>query len=116
MGPIAIIGLSLRFPGSIQDERTFWDTLKTGKCCITQIPEERWPVRELRHKNRTEPGRSLTFSAGVLPDIELFDAGFFGISPREAAWLDPQQRLLLELAYEAMENARIASRSLIYGG
>ncbi|MDR0238832.1 MAG: SDR family NAD(P)-dependent oxidoreductase [Deltaproteobacteria bacterium] len=109
---VAIIGFALRFPGHILDEQTLWDTLKNGKSCITQIPEERWPVRELQHDDRTEPGRSVTFSAGVLPDIEKFDADFFGISPREAAWLDPQQRLLLELAYEAMENAGILPRTL----
>jgi acyl transferase domain-containing protein/NADPH:quinone reductase-like Zn-dependent oxidoreductase/acyl carrier protein len=109
---VAIIGLALRFPGNILNEQMLWDTLKEGKSCISQIPEERWPVRELQHISRAEPGRSVSFSAGILPDIEMFDAGFFGISPREAAWLDPQQRLLLELAYEAMENAGIPARSL----
>ena len=83
-----------------------------GKSYVTRIPEERWPVQELQHCDRAEPGRSVTFSAGILEDIDLFDAGFFGISPREAAGLDPQQRLLMELSYEAMENAGIPSRSL----
>ena len=109
---VAIIGLALRFPGDIRNEHTMWDTLKKGKSCITHIPDERWPIRELRHSSRAEPGRSVTFAAGVLQNIDIFDAAFFGISPREAAWLDPQQRLLLELAYEAMEHAGTPSRSL----
>src|SRR5690606_17368316 len=78
----------------------------------TQVPADRWSVDELQHDKRSEPGRSITFSAGVLSRIGEFDAEFFGISPREAAWLDPQQRLLMELAWEAMENAQIPPSKL----
>ena len=31
--------------------------------------------------------------AGLLDDVDQFDAGFFGISPREADLMDPQLRL-----------------------
>ena len=110
--PIAIIGMGFRFPGSVQDEAGMWSMLNSGTSAITQIPEARWPVQELQHPDRSEPGRSVTFAAGVLPDITGFDAGFFGISPREAAWLDPQQRLLLKMAHEAMEQANLPVHSL----
>ncbi|MEO0036124.1 MAG: putative type polyketide synthase [Pseudomonadota bacterium] len=79
---------------------------------MTEIPPDRWDTEVLRHPRRSEPGRSVTFSAGVLSRIDEFDAGFFGISPREAAWLDPQQRLLLELTWEAAENGGIPPSSL----
>lgn len=105
--PIAIIGMGFRFPGHVHDEKSMWSMLTSGTSAITEIPESRWPVRELRHPDRSEPGRSVTFAAGVLDNVLGFDAGFFGISPREAAWLDPQQRILLEMAHEAMENANI---------
>lgn len=105
--PVAIIGLAFRFPGDLGDEVRFWNALKHRRDLVTQVPDDRWAVGELQHKNRSEPGRSITFSAGVLSRIDEFDAGFFGISPREAAWLDPQQRLLLELSWEAMENAGV---------
>lgn len=104
-GPIAVIGMAFRFPGDVKDEEEFWLALKEGRDLIGQIPPERWAVKELQHNKRAEPGRSVSFSAGVLSRIEQFDADFFGISPREAAWMDPQQRLLLELAFESMENA-----------
>lgn len=110
--PIAIIGMGFRFPGSVHDEAGMWSMLNSGTSAITQIPEDRWPVQELQHPDRSEPGRSVTFAAGVLPDITGFDAGFFGISPREAAWLDPQQRLLLKMAHEAMEQANLPARTL----
>ena len=76
------------------------------------MPEDRWSVIELEHSKRSEPGRSVTYSAGVLSRIDEFDAEFFGISPREAAWIDPQQRILLEMSWEAMENAGVLPSSL----
>lgn len=104
--------MAFRFPGDLADEQSLWNALKTGRDLVSQVPSERWAVDELRHPKRAEPGRSNTFSAGVLSRIDEFDAGFFGISPREAAWLDPQQRLLLELAWESMENAGCVPSSL----
>lgn len=105
--PVAIIGVAFRFPGDLANEVDFWDALEKKSDLVTQIPSDRWATVELQHGKRTEPGRSVTFSAGVLSRVDEFDANFFGISPREAAWLDPQQRLLLELSWEAMENAGI---------
>ena len=109
---IAIIGFSFRFPNDHNNECTFWQALKDGENLIGQIPSERWATDELQHSKRSESGRSITFSAGVLSKIDEFDANFFGISPREAAWIDPQQRLLLELSWEAMENAHIKPSSI----
>lgn len=109
---IALVGMAFRFPGNCDDEDSFWAALKEGRDLVTQIPPDRWATSELQHPKRSEPGRSITFSAGVLSRIDEFDAGFFGISPREAAWLDPQQRLLLELSWQAMENAGVAPSTL----
>jgi len=110
--PIAVIGVAFRFPGDHSDEGAFWAALQDRHDLITQVPPERWATQELQHGKRSEPGRSITYSAGVLSRIEEFDAGFFGISPREAAWLDPQQRLLLELSWEALENAGVPASRL----
>lgn len=110
--PIAIVGFAFRFPGDVSDETDFWNALKQKRDLVTQIPADRWAVDELQHDKRSEHGRSITFSAGVLSHIEEFDASFFGISPREAAVLDPQQRLLLELTWETMENAGIPPSSM----
>ena len=110
--PVAIVGFAFRFPGDVSNETDFWNALKQKRDLVTQIPADRWAVDELQHGKRSEHGRSITFSAGVLSHIEEFDAGFFGISPREAAVLDPQQRLLLELTWETMENAGIPPSSM----
>jgi acyl transferase domain-containing protein len=96
----------------LSDEESFWDALVSSKYLVGDIPADRWAVNEFQHAKRSEPGRSVTFSAGVLSRVDEFDAQFFGISPREARMLDPQQRLLLELAWEAMEDGYILPSSL----
>ncbi|MGO3713117.1 SDR family NAD(P)-dependent oxidoreductase [Alcaligenes aquatilis] len=111
-GAIAIIGMAFRFPGDLSQPDQFWNALIEKRDLVTEIPADRWATAELQHDKRSEPGRSITFSAGVLSRIDQFDADFFGISPREAAWLDPQQRLLLELSWEAMENAGVVPSAM----
>ena len=102
---IAIVGVAFRFPGDLSSEADFWQALAGRQDLVTEIPANRWAKERLQHPQRNEPGKSVTFAAGVLSRIDEFDAEFFGISPREAVCLDPQQRLLLELAWEAMENS-----------
>ena len=60
------------------------DLLQSGRCAVSEIPADRWPLSQFRHPRPREPGRSYTFAAGVLPDIWGFDPAVFGISPREA--------------------------------
>lgn len=101
---IAIVGLALRFPGDIDSEEAFWDVLKNARDVVGEVTSDRWGTDVYSHPRRSEPGRSISFSAGLLSRIDEFDAGFFGISPREANQMDPQQRLLLEMTWEALEN------------
>jgi phthiocerol/phenolphthiocerol synthesis type-I polyketide synthase C len=102
--PIAIVAMAFKLPQDCATEHTFWNGLKERHDFVTEVPSDRWATHELQHNKRSEPGRSITFSAGVLSGLDQFDADFFGISPREAAMVDPQHRLLLELSWEAMEN------------
>ncbi|MCP5052907.1 MAG: acyltransferase domain-containing protein, partial [bacterium] len=106
--PIAIIGMSCRFPGGANDPEAFWELLKDGRDTITDIPKERWDA-DAYYSEEPEPGKSITkrgsFITGV--DLTTFDAGFFRISPKEAESMDPQHRLLLEVSIEALENAAI---------
>ena len=102
--PIAIVGMACRFPGGASSPGTFWDCLAQGRDLVGAIDERRFGTEYYYHPNPRAPGRSYTWSAGVLDDIDRFDAAFFGIAPREAAEMDPQQRLLLELTWEALED------------
>ncbi|MFD9906065.1 type I polyketide synthase [Streptomyces sp. NPDC059063] len=95
--PIAIVGMSCRFPGGAHSPEEFWTLLADGTDALSPLPSDRdWPsvvggVRE----------------GGFVYDAIEFDAGFFEMSPREALATDPQQRLLLEASWTAFENAGI---------
>ena len=101
---IAIVGMACRLPGGIESPNDYWQVLKNSEDVVTSIDSKRWGTDYYQHPDKKEPGKSYTFAAGVLSQVDQFDAGFFGISPREAAQMDPQQRLLLELTWEALEN------------
>ncbi|MFN8386728.1 MAG: beta-ketoacyl synthase N-terminal-like domain-containing protein [Anaerolineales bacterium] len=108
--PIAIIGLSCRFPQA-DSPQAFWELLRNGVDAITEVPSDRWDVDEF-HADEPARGKMLTRFGGFLDHVDQFDPAFFGISPREAARMDPQQRLLLEVSWEALENAFIPPSSL----
>jgi phthiocerol/phenolphthiocerol synthesis type-I polyketide synthase C len=108
---IAIVGTACRFPGA-NNPQQFWDLLSSGRDAVTEIPDERWSKAYYFHPRRGQPGKSYTWAAGVIDDVDRFDAGFFGISPREIRQMDPQQRLLLETVWEALEDAGISSAKL----
>ncbi|WP_321791096.1 SDR family NAD(P)-dependent oxidoreductase [Burkholderia pyrrocinia] len=107
MNKIAIVGMACRFPGGANNLGDFWQLLRDERDAVTEIPADRFGTDFYQHPSKREPGKSYTFSAGVVDNVAGFDAAFFGISPREAAQMDPQQRLLLELAWEAFEDAGV---------
>ena len=103
---IAIVGASCRFPGA-ENLGKFWQLLVSAGDAVSEVDDRRWSTRLYYHPDRGEPGKSYTWSAGLITGVDLFEPAFFGISPREAAQMDPQQRLLLELAWHAFEDAGI---------
>lgn len=108
--PIAIIGVSCRFPRA-DSPQAFWELLRNGVDAITEVPSDRWDV-DAFHSTEPAAGKVTTRFGGFIKNVDLFDPHFFGISPREAARMDPQQRLLLEVSWEALENAFIPPSSL----
>lgn len=96
--PIAVVGLSLRFPGGANTPAAFWNLLRDGVDAICPVPPDRWQAAT---GSAGQPG----LAGGFIEDITRFDAHFFSIAPREAAAMDPQQRLLLEVSWEALEQA-----------
>src|SRR5215468_10550687 len=110
-GSIAIVGASCRFPGA-EDLEGFWGLLASGTDAVSEVGPERWSTRFYHHSDRSEPGKSYTWAAGLITGIDLFEPSFFGISPREAAQMDPQQRLMLELTWHAIEDAGIPAAKL----
>jgi len=111
MQPIAIVGIACRFPKA-PNVTAFWQLLCEGRDGIGPVPQERWDADAFYAEDPKVAGKTNSRSGGFIEEIDRFDAGFFGISPREAVQMDPQQRMLLELAYEAFEDAGVASSSL----
>lgn len=110
--PIAVIGMSCRFPGS-KDVDSFWQILKDGVDAVTKVPSDRWNIDDYYSSDISVPGKINSCWGGFLQDIDQFDASFFKVSPREAARLDPQQRLLLEVCWEALEDSGLAINKLV---
>jgi len=103
--PIAIVGMGCRFPGGVDDPESYWRLLDGGHDAIVSL-DARWRLLG------AHPAEGTPSWAGLLDEVDRFDAAFFGIAPREAVTLDPQHRLLLEIAWEALEDAGIVPRTL----
>lgn len=110
--PIAVIGMSCRFPGGATTPDAFWQLLKQGSSGIGEIDDGRWDMDDLYDADPLAPGKLYSRHAGLLQDIEKFDAELFGISPMELQSMDPQHRVFLEAAWSCIEHAGIAPAQL----
>ena len=111
--PIAIVGMSCRFPSGANSPEAFWELLQSGTDGITEIPPQRWNIDDYYDPKPDAKGKVYTRHGGFLNQpIDQFDADFFGLSARETEQTDPQQRLLLEVAWEAFEQGGISPLDL----
>jgi len=105
--PIAVVGAGVRLPGDVEDLAGFWRLLRDGTDAVSPFvanPDGHRPPAE----ERTANGKW----AGLLSQVDRFDADFFGIGANEAARMDPQQRFVLEVAWEAIEDAGLPLEAL----
>lgn len=109
--PIAIIGISGRFPGA-DNMNAYWDNLTKGKSSICEIPKSRWDMKKYFDPQIGKEGHMYCKWMGMLDDVEYFDPMFFEITPSEAEAMDPQHRLFLQEAYRAFEDAGYSKRNL----
>jgi len=95
--PIAIIGISGRYPES-PDVQALWDNIAARRDLTRVI--DRWDVSGLYEQGELDCRRG-----GFRDDIDQFDARFFNIPGVEAEYMDPQQRLFLQECWRALEDA-----------
>lgn len=110
--PIAVVGMGCRFPHGIVSAEGLYQALFAGESLISEVPAARFGLKRFLHPRREVKGHSVTFKAGVVGDVSLFDAPFFNLSRPEAQSLDPQQRLTLEMSYEALNRAGLKPQDL----
>lgn len=100
--PIAIIGMSGRFPGA-NDVDQLWTNVAHGVESIAILTQDEMRAAGIPETISKLPG--YVNASPVLDGIDQFDAHFFGFSARDAALTDPQHRIFLETAWQALEDA-----------
>lgn len=108
---IEIIGYAAVAPGADSASQLF-GLLRRGQCAVTEIPADRWDRARFWHPGWGVAGKTYTFAAGIVENVDLFDARVFGLSRREAMAMDPQQRLVLSVTWRALEDANLPISSL----
>ncbi|KAL8824682.1 MAG: hypothetical protein Q9191_004887 [Dirinaria sp. TL-2023a] len=106
--PIAIVGMSCRFPGDASSPEMFWDLLSNGRSAWSEIPESRFNKDAFYHPT-SEKSTTTHVKGGhfLEQDLGQFDAGFFNMTVEMASTMDPQLRILLESVFEALENGAL---------
>ncbi|NTI24867.1 ACP S-malonyltransferase [Rhizobium rhizogenes] len=101
--PIAIIGMHCEIPGAGVGTDAFWDFLSKGGDGVGTIAELRPDLWRSLSRYAKIPAERVPRHAGLLSNVDQFDADFFGISRREAECMDPQQRKVLQFIWDLGE-------------
>ncbi|WP_175718877.1 beta-ketoacyl synthase N-terminal-like domain-containing protein [Burkholderia anthina] len=101
---IAIVAMECRIPQADSVD-ALWKLLLDEKCTLTDLGDEQLRLAGVPEAVFSKPG--YVKRAGLLKDIDLFDAGYFEIGAREADVLDVQQRLMLESSLTLLNRANI---------
>ena len=109
--PIAIIGMSGRFPQARTIDE-MWAILVEGRDVVEEIPEDRFDWREVYGDPIQDSNKTNCKWSGFIPGVREFDPLFFEISPGEAEEMDPRQRLLLQESWKALEDSGYGARQV----
>jgi acyl transferase domain-containing protein len=111
--PIAIVGMSCRFPGDVTSPEKLWKLCTEARSAWSEVPMERFNQSAFYHPHAEKLSTTNVRGGHFLSeDVSLFDASFFNFSSEVAATMDPQFRLQLETVFEAFESAGMSLEEL----
>ncbi|MEQ8891910.1 MAG: beta-ketoacyl synthase N-terminal-like domain-containing protein, partial [Sandaracinaceae bacterium] len=101
--PIAVVGVSTLFPGSL-DATGFWKDILAGTDRITDVPASHWLVEDYFDPDPTAPDKTYARRGAFVPEVD-FDPMAWGVPPSTVPATDTCQLLALIVAQRVLEDA-----------
>ncbi|MEM9189991.1 MAG: beta-ketoacyl synthase N-terminal-like domain-containing protein, partial [Myxococcota bacterium] len=101
--PIAVVGISTLFPGSI-DTHGFWKDILEGADRITDVPPSHWLVEDYYDPDPSAPDKTYANRGGFVPPVD-FDPMAWGVPPSTIPATDTCQLLALIVAQRVLDDA-----------
>ena len=101
--PIAIVGASALFPGSL-DATGFWRDILAGTDLITDVPPTHWLIEDYYDPDPSVPDKTYAKRGAFLKEID-FDSLSWGVPPNLIPETDTSQLLALIVAQKVLEDA-----------
>ncbi|CAM2007145.1 type I polyketide synthase [Acanthopleuribacter pedis] len=101
--PIAVVGVSALFPGSL-DKGGFWRDILAGKDLISDVPPNHWLIEDYYDPDPSVPDKTYA-KRGAFLDKVVFDPMTWGIPPSLLPQTDTAQLLALIVARKVLDDA-----------
>jgi len=101
--PIAVVGVSALFPGSV-DSTGFWNDILAGTDRMSDVPPSHWLIDDHYDADPSMPDKTYGRRGGFLEPVD-FDAMGFGVPPSVLPSTDTAQLLALIVAQRVLDDA-----------
>ncbi len=101
--PLAVIGVSALFPGSVNGHG-FWRDILAGVDLIRDVPPRRWLIEDHYDPDPRAPDKTYCKRGSFLDDVN-FDPIEFGVPPSAMSATDTCQLLALIVAKQVLDDA-----------
>ena len=101
--PLAVVGVSALFPGSV-DAGGFWRDIRAGKDLLTEVPATHWLPEDHYDPDPSAPDKTYAKRGGFLSPV-AFDAAHWGLPPKILQATDTSQLLAMMVAEQVLRDA-----------